>query len=1319
MQLGNPSGATADTNNHYHYLIQRAVEAIDYSDYYGQPNWASWDLTAGDANGAVARLDNFATDTNLPPNFHVIPPNTYGTVNGQSYDRGHMCPSADRTDTRADNDTLFLMSNMIPQASAQNRYVWNTFEGYCRDTLVKTNGNELLIMCGPYNFWPTKPFASGLVGVASNTWKIAVVVPLGSGTALSRITNANPNSIRVIALEIPNTDAAGGSAWTTFITSVKQIQNDTGYNFFSALPNNLAWVLRSKVDGQTPAAPGAISFSPASGAAGATVTLTGTGLDTVTNVTFNGSIASYTITSPTQITATVPAVATTGTITVQGLGGNTTSASSFAVSSGGGSPDLAVSCTHTGNFTQGDTGDTYTVIVTNLGTAASSTTVTVVDSLPTGLTATAISGTGWTTNLGTITCTRADAVAAGAAYPPITVTVSVATNAAANITNIVTVSGGGETNAANHSVSDLTAINAAGTPTVTTGAATGVSSTTVTLNGIVNPNGQPATARFDYGLTTNYGATAAVSGTLTGTTAQTVSANLTELTAGTTYHFRLSATNLLGSTNGLDQTFATPLPSAPDLAITATHASNFTQGDTGDTYTVIVTNAGTVVSSGTVTVVDTLPAGLTATNISGTGWTINLGTLTCTRTNSLAVGAAYPPITVTVSVAANAAATVTNTVTVSGGGDANSTNNTASDPTSINPASAPIATTGAATGVGTTNATLSATINPNGQTTIVQFQYGTDLSYGSSVAVSGTFTGATGQAISANLTDLAASTLYHFRVIATNVLGSAIGSDQAFATIATPVPDLAINAAHAGNFTQGDRGDTYTITVTNTGAGASSGMVTVSNVLPSELTATSLSGSGWTVNQANLTCIRSDALAAGTNYPAITLKVNVASNAPTGVTFTAIVSGGGETNLANNSFSDFTAINAFLGTATNVVISQIYGGGGNSGATYLNDFVELFNPLSTPVNLSTWSVQYTSALGTTWANKANLSGSIQPHHYYLVQLASQNSVGIPLPMAEATNVTINMSASTGGKVALVNNQTALTGSNPIGISGVVDFVGYGTANAYEGAGAALAPPGNTNSLVRKNGGYTDSNDNSTDFVLSTPPAPRNSASPANPVPSADLIISIFHAGNFTQGDSGDSYTITVANLGPAATAGIVNVSDTLPAGLIATSISGSGWATNLTNLTCIRSDALPAGTNYPPITVTVRIPAGGAHQRYQHGNGFRRRRREPGQQHGERPDHDSCGCGPDDHHHHGQRHWHHHSDVEWHGKPKRPARDCTVPVWHRHQLWLGRLGPRNPHWLDRASRGREPHRPPGGNYLSLPRNSDQRPGFEHRAGPDV
>src|ERR1035438_6222031 len=87
MQLGNPSGATGDTNNHAHYLIQRTVEAIDYSDNYGEPNWASWDLTAGDI-GSSGRSPNFYADTSLPTDFYAVTPDDYNGVGNISFDRG-------------------------------------------------------------------------------------------------------------------------------------------------------------------------------------------------------------------------------------------------------------------------------------------------------------------------------------------------------------------------------------------------------------------------------------------------------------------------------------------------------------------------------------------------------------------------------------------------------------------------------------------------------------------------------------------------------------------------------------------------------------------------------------------------------------------------------------------------------------------------------------------------------------------------------------------------------------------------------------------------------------------------------------------------------------------------------------------------------------------------------------------------------------------------------------------------------------------------------------------------------------------------------
>lgn len=172
-----------------------------------------------------------------------------------------------------------------------------------------------------------------------------------------------------------------------------------------------------------------------------------------------------------------------------------------------------------------------------------------------------------------------------------------------------------------------------------------------------------------------------------------------------------------------------------------------------------------------------------------------------------------------------------------------------------------------------------------------------------------------------------------------------------------------------------------------------------------------------------------------------------------------------------------------------VVISQIYGGGGNVGATYRNDFIELHNRSNRDISLSGWSVQYTSATGTAWA-KVNLSGTIPAGGYYLVQMGSSGSNGSVLPTPDATDTT-GMSTTT-GKVCLCNNQTLLSGANPHS-SAIQDKVGYGaTANGYEGT-APTATLTVTTAATRLASGQTDTQDNGNDFTAILP-APRNTAS---------------------------------------------------------------------------------------------------------------------------------------------------------------------------------------------------------------------------------
>jgi len=173
--------------------------------------------------------------------------------------------------------------------------------------------------------------------------------------------------------------------------------------------------------------------------------------------------------------------------------------------------------------------------------------------------------------------------------------------------------------------------------------------------------------------------------------------------------------------------------------------------------------------------------------------------------------------------------------------------------------------------------------------------------------------------------------------------------------------------------------------------------------------------------------------------------------------------------------------------SSNVVISQVYGGGGNAGATFRNDYVELFNAGSVTVDLASWTVQYATAAGATWQATA-LAGTIAPGRSYLVQLASNADVGAILPTPDATG-TSNLGAAS-GKIALVPGAAPLTcGASAGSCSGLVeDLVGYGDASDFEGSGSAAALS-NTTAGLRSDGGCTDTNDNAADFSVSATPSP--------------------------------------------------------------------------------------------------------------------------------------------------------------------------------------------------------------------------------------
>ncbi len=274
----------------------------------------------------------------------------------------------------------------------------------------------------------------------------------------------------------------------------------------------------------------------------------------------------------------------------------------------------------------------------------------------------------------------------------------------------------------------------------------------------------------------------------------------------------------------------------------------------------------------------------------------------------------------------------------------------------------------------------------------------------------------------------------------------------------------------------------------------------------------------------------------------------------------------------------FISIGTGFSQATHVVISEVYGGGGNSGATYKNDFIELYNPTNSAVDLTGWSVQYASATGTTWA-KTNLSGIIQAQGYFLIQGAAGTGGTTNLPTPDVIG-TLALSG-TAGKVALVSNQTALSGAAPIS-SAYIDLVGFGTtANGYEGTGPTPAPS-NTTSVERKANsssttatmsaggsdeysanGY-DSDNNNSDFVTRAP-EPQNSSSAKEPDTTPPTFASTFPKSNnissngfdlvINQNEKGKAYYVVLPDGATAPTSAQVKAGT--DATDVAASVSGN------------------------------------------------------------------------------------------------------------------------------------------------------------------
>ena len=234
LALGNPSNATGSTANADNYLMVNNAYALSYNNSRGAANWVAWRIAANDF-GTAERQDNFRPDPNLPKTFTRITPTDY---TGSGFDKGHLCPSADRSSSPEANSQTFYMTNMIPQTPDLNRNVWNDFETYSRD-LVKKGKVDLYVVAGCYG---EKGKLKKKIVIPTNCWKVVVAVPQGADFS---VINENTH---VTAIDMPNTTFPAKTDWRKYRTTVRAIEQKTNLNLLSNLAPVLQETLENRVD---------------------------------------------------------------------------------------------------------------------------------------------------------------------------------------------------------------------------------------------------------------------------------------------------------------------------------------------------------------------------------------------------------------------------------------------------------------------------------------------------------------------------------------------------------------------------------------------------------------------------------------------------------------------------------------------------------------------------------------------------------------------------------------------------------------------------------------------------------------------------------------------------------------------------------------------------------------------------------------------------------------------------------------------------------------------------------------------------------------
>jgi endonuclease G, mitochondrial len=221
LTFGNPSDALIDIVMENNYLLTKDQYVMSYNRTKATANWVSWHIDSSWL-GSAPRQDDFRADVTLPAGWYEAGSTSYS---GSGFDRGHMCPSADRTATVGDNSATFLMSNMIPQSPDNNQGPWANME----------NGT------GSNGYFTT--INNGQITVPSRVWKVVIVLPQGDND-VSRVTT----NTRVIAVDMPNVQGIRSVSWGTYRTTVDAIESMTGLDLLELINDSIEPILESQID---------------------------------------------------------------------------------------------------------------------------------------------------------------------------------------------------------------------------------------------------------------------------------------------------------------------------------------------------------------------------------------------------------------------------------------------------------------------------------------------------------------------------------------------------------------------------------------------------------------------------------------------------------------------------------------------------------------------------------------------------------------------------------------------------------------------------------------------------------------------------------------------------------------------------------------------------------------------------------------------------------------------------------------------------------------------------------------------------------------